>query len=96
MLCKTRAIRSMNSGFIDVLKSVLFLQLSFGLVKLLQLEGGVALGMFATGCAPGGGASNMYTYLLKGDVSLSVTMTFISTMSALGRSPINDRPLPLT
>ena len=42
------------------------------------------MGYFASGCAPGGGSSNMYTYLLGGDVSLSVTMTFISITASLG------------
>jgi len=53
-------------------------------VKLFGLSGGLALGYFASGCAPGGGSSNMYTYLLGGDVSLSVTMTFISITASLG------------
>ena len=34
----------------------------------------------------------MYTYLLKGDVSLSVTMTFFSTLAALGRLEHGDMP----
>ena len=53
-------------------------------MKLFGLSGGLALGYFASGCAPGGGSSNMYTYLLGGDVSLSVTMTFISITASLG------------
>ena len=44
----------------------------------------VSLGIFACGVCPGGGVSNMYSYLLDGDVSLSVTMTAISSISALG------------
>ena len=54
-------------------------QVAYSLVRLLDLQGGVALGLFAAGCAPGGGASNVYTYLLGGDVNLSVTMTLVST-----------------
>ena len=48
------------------------------------MTGGLALGYFAAGCAPGGGSSNMYTYLLGGDVSLSVTMTLFSISASLG------------
>ncbi|XP_027236984.2 ileal sodium/bile acid cotransporter [Penaeus vannamei] len=40
------------------------------------------LGLFLTGCSPGGGGSNMWTYLLDGSLDLSVTMTFISTVGA--------------
>ena len=61
------------------------LKLAFGICMLLKLETGVALGFFAMGCAPGGGASNIYTYLLNGDLSLSITMTLISTFASLGR-----------
>ena len=40
--------------------------------------------MFVNGCAPGGGASNYWTLLLDGNLPVSVTMTFISTLAALG------------
>ena len=52
---------------------------------MLHMKGGLALGFFAAGCAPGGGASNFYAYLLKGDISLSVTMSFVSTVASLGK-----------
>ena len=48
-------------------------------------ESAVSLGIFVAGCCPGGGQSNMYSYLLKGDLSLSITMTTISTIAALGK-----------
>ena len=54
------------------------------MVKAFGMSGGLALGYFASGCAPGGGPSNFYTYLLRGDVSLSVTMTLISIVASLG------------
>lgn len=43
-----------------------------------------ALGLFVTGCSPSGSASNIWTILLNGNVHLSVTMTFLSTIGALG------------
>lgn len=61
---------------------------AFAVVKSLGLTGGIALGFFASGCAPGGGASNMYTYLLGGDSSLSVTMTLVSTVASLAMFPL--------
>ncbi|ESN93769.1 hypothetical protein HELRODRAFT_103288 [Helobdella robusta] len=60
---------------------------AFGLVRIFNLSGGIGLGFFASGCAPGGGASNMYTYMLGGDTSLSVTMTVVSTLTALAMFP---------
>uniref|UniRef100_A0A0N5AHU2 Ileal sodium/bile acid cotransporter n=1 Tax=Syphacia muris TaxID=451379 RepID=A0A0N5AHU2_9BILA len=47
-----------------------------------------ALGMFISGCAPGGGASNYWTLLLDGNVPVSITMTFISTLAALVMMPL--------
>lgn len=46
------------------------------------------LALFLTGASPGGGASNMWTYLLGGSLNLSVTMTFISTVMALAALPL--------
>lgn len=45
-------------------------------------------GLFAFGCSPGGGASNTWTVLLKGNLDLSLTMTFISVIAALGMIPL--------
>uniref|UniRef100_A0A914PWL4 Uncharacterized protein n=1 Tax=Panagrolaimus davidi TaxID=227884 RepID=A0A914PWL4_9BILA len=44
-----------------------------------------ALGLFVTGCSPSGGASNFWTLLLEGNVNLSITMTFLSTIASVGK-----------
>lgn len=64
--------------------------LGFAIAKLLPLDvdRSVALGIFVCGTCPGGGISNIYTYLLDGDVSLSITMTFLSTVASLGMMPL--------
>ncbi len=36
------------------------------------------------GCCPGGNGSNFWTLLLGGDINLSIVMTFVSTIAALG------------
>ncbi|KAI1297192.1 P3 protein [Halotydeus destructor] len=46
------------------------------------------LGLFTFGCSPAGGASNMWTVLLKGNLDLSITMTFISTVASTFMLPI--------
>jgi len=61
-----------------------FFQISFALGIIFKLDPPLAFGLFAMGCSPGGAASNIYTHLLDGDVSLSVTMTFVSTICSLG------------
>ncbi|XP_018362928.1 PREDICTED: ileal sodium/bile acid cotransporter-like isoform X1 [Trachymyrmex cornetzi] len=45
------------------------------------------IGMFFTGISPSGGASNMWTLLLDGNLNLSITMTTICTIAAFGMMP---------
>ena len=49
---------------------------------VLRLPAEIAAGVILVGCAPGGTSSNVVTYLARGDVALSVTMTSISTLLA--------------
>jgi len=44
------------------------------------------LGLLAIGASPGGGGSNVFAYLLGGDLELSITMSFISTVFSLGKT----------
>ncbi|CAC5393304.1 SLC10A3_5 [Mytilus coruscus] len=62
--------------------------IAFCLGLAFKLDAPLAFGLFAMGCSPGGAASNIYTHLLDGDVSLSVTMTFVSTVASLGFIPM--------
>ena len=54
--------------------------LAFGIARLLHLSPELAVGFILLGTSPGGTASNVITYLARGDVALSVTMTSISTV----------------
>lgn len=46
------------------------------------------LGIFFTGCSPAGGASNIWTIILGGNMDLSITMTSISTLAAFAMMPL--------
>ncbi|XP_037069295.1 ileal sodium/bile acid cotransporter-like [Pollicipes pollicipes] len=59
----------------------------FGLAMALFVDPGLQLGLFLTGCSPGGGASNIWTYLFNGNINLSVTMTFVSSLAAFATVP---------
>lgn len=48
----------------------------------------MALGLFFTGISPGGGASNMWTLLLGGNIHLSIALTTISTLAAFAMMPL--------
>ena len=62
--------------------------LAWGLAKAFQLDEALALGVVLVGCCPGGTASNVITYLAKGDLALSVGMTGVSTLLAPFMTPI--------
>jgi BASS family bile acid:Na+ symporter len=50
------------------------------LAKIFGFEAEIAAGVVLIGSCPGGVASNLMTYLAKGNVALSVTMTSCSTL----------------
>lgn len=63
--------------------------LSYGLGFLLFPDSPeLHLGLFFTGISPAGGASNIWTVVLNGNLHLSVTMTTISTIAAFGMMPL--------
>ena len=62
--------------------------LAMGLSWLFSLPQELALGVILVGCCPGGTASNVITYLAKGDLALSVGMTAVSTLLAPLLTPL--------
>ncbi|KAH9366547.1 hypothetical protein HPB48_017446 [Haemaphysalis longicornis] len=60
---------------------------SYGMGLLLMDSALMRFGIFLLGCSPGGNSSNLWTLIFNGDVTLSVTMTFISTIASIGTSP---------
>lgn len=62
--------------------------LAWGLTRTFQLDEALTLGVVLVGCCPGGTASNVITYLAKGDLALSVGMTGVSTLLAPFMTPL--------
>jgi BASS family bile acid:Na+ symporter len=62
--------------------------LAWLLARLFSLDDALALGVALVGCCPGGTASNVITYLSKGDLALSVGMTSVSTLLAPLLTPL--------
>src|SRR5690606_2654445 len=56
--------------------------LAFLLCRLFQLPAEIAIGVILVGCCPGGTASNVITYMAKGNTALSVACTSVSTLLA--------------
>lgn len=61
---------------------------AFLLTRIFGLDDELAIGVILVGCCPGGTASNVMTYLAKGDLALSVGMTTVSTVLAPILTPL--------
>jgi len=62
--------------------------LAFILGKMFGLDTALLVGVILVGTCPGGTASNVMTYLAKGDVALSVGMTSVNTLLAPILTPL--------
>ena len=62
--------------------------LALALTWAFSLPEELAVGVVLVGCCPGGTASNVITYLAKGDLALSVGMTAASTLLAPLLTPL--------
>lgn len=60
----------------------------FAIARTLDLEPGLAVGLILVACCPGGTASNIVTYIARGNVALSVAMTMASTLAAVVLTPL--------
>lgn len=54
--------------------------LAFAVVSLFQLPPELAVGLMVLSFAPGGATSNMMTFLSRGDVALSITLTAFASV----------------
>ena len=55
--------------------------------RLFGLDAAFAAGLILVACCPGGTASNVIAYIARADVALSVSMTLVSTLLAVGLTP---------
>jgi BASS family bile acid:Na+ symporter len=62
---------------------------TFGLIVAFQPDAGFALGMMLVSACPGGAFSNVMTFLARGNVATSVSMTAVSSTAALVLTPVN-------
>ncbi|XP_066105076.1 P3 protein [Saccopteryx bilineata] len=63
---------------------------AFLMAKVFMLPKALALGLIITCSSPGGGGSYLFSLLLGGDVTLAISMTFISTVAASGFLPLSS------
>ncbi|MGI9470420.1 MAG: bile acid:sodium symporter family protein, partial [Rubripirellula sp.] len=85
----TRVLKMPWAVFIGIFLQFLIMPLvGFFLAMAFGFEPPVAAGVILIGSCPGGVASNVMTYISKGNVALSVTMTACSTLMAPIMTPL--------
>lgn len=62
--------------------------LGSALCRLMGLPAEIAAGIILLSCCPGGTASNVVTYIARGDVPLSILMTICTTFAAVFITPL--------
>ena len=75
-----KAPKAVTVGLIG--QMVLLPLVAFAIAIALQLPPEIAVGLMIIALAPGGATSNMFTYLSKGDVSLSISLTAVVSLIA--------------
>ena len=81
------APRALAIGLIS--QFILLPFLTFLLISLLSVDASVALGMMLVASCPGGSFSNIMTWLARGNLATSVSMTGLSTLASLVFTPLN-------
>ncbi|MEX2525131.1 MAG: bile acid:sodium symporter family protein [Gammaproteobacteria bacterium] len=62
--------------------------IAWSVSMMLGLPAELMIGMVLVGTCPGGTASNVICYLARGDVALSITLTTVSTLTAVVMTPV--------
>ncbi|WP_114701616.1 bile acid:sodium symporter family protein [Psychrobacter proteolyticus] len=84
-----RVVKYPKAVAIGLTNQLIFLPLvGFFLATSMSLEPEYAVGVMLLVLCPGGTTSNLFTYLAKGDVALSVTMTAIASVITVFTIPI--------
>jgi len=83
-------LKAPKAPLIGLLCQFLFLPLiTFGIIRVVDVNPSMALGMILVASCPGGSFSNIMTWLARGHLATSLSMTGISTLAALVMTPLN-------
>lgn len=84
------AVSKSTKGVVVGLLAQFFIMplIAYIIVKVFNFPPEIAIGIILVGCCPGGTSSNVITYLAKGDVPLSLSMTVLSTLLAPIMTPL--------
>ncbi|MEA5619544.1 bile acid:sodium symporter family protein [Cronbergia sp. UHCC 0137] len=74
---------------IGLISQVVFLpMIGFMIAKIVPMQPVIAMGLMIVALCPGGVSSNIFTFLAKGDVALSVTLTAFSSLITVFTIPV--------
>ncbi len=84
-----RVTRYPKAVAIGLIAQLLFLPIiGFLIASIVPMQPELAVGLMVLALCPGGPSSNMITYLAKGDVALSVTLTALSSVITVFTIPV--------
>ncbi|AWL12180.1 Pantothenate precursors transporter PanS [Saliniradius amylolyticus] len=85
-----RVVLKPKAPLTGILAQFLILPLmTWALTMVIPMPTQVALGLILVGSCPGGSFSNIMTYLARGNTAMSVSMTGIASLAAVGMTPFN-------
>jgi BASS family bile acid:Na+ symporter len=67
--------------------------LAYGMARLFRLEDGIAIGLILIAGMPGGALSKMFTFVGRGNVALSISLSVVTTLAAIVTVPVLLRVL---
>ena len=62
--------------------------LAFGVAHLCGLKGGEALGLIIVAGLPGSALSKLFTFLGRGNIALSISLSVLTTLAAIVTVPL--------
>ncbi len=85
----TRVSATPKATFTGLMNQIILVPLiAFGIVSLVPMPPMIAMGLMVCACCPGGAVSNLFSFLAKGDVALSITLTAVSSIITIFTIPI--------
>jgi bile acid:Na+ symporter, BASS family len=74
---------------IGLISQLVFLPIiGFFIAKVVPMQPAIAMGLMIIALCPGGASSNIVTFLAKGDIALSVTLTAFSSLITVFTIPV--------
>lgn len=78
-----------QAAFIGLIAQLILLPIiGFSVAKVFSLAPELAVGLMVIAACPGGPTSNLITYLIKGNVALSITLTAFSSLITVFTIPL--------